>query len=1017
MRFKLLYAVAAAVCAAEFVAVAPGFAQQPSAAGAAANSGNSVLEEVVVTGSRIKAPENESPTPVVVVNQKAIEASGVINIADQLRTLPGVGTSGFSNTNTNFATSGAGANTINLRNLGDQRTLVLVNGRRFPPGIAGTSIVDFNLIPTDFIDHIDIVTGGASGVYGSDAIAGVVNVVYKDNFEGVRFRGQAGQSSKSDAQRYLAAMTVGSSLADGRGHFMLNVTYDKDKGLFSRDRARSAHDIEAGGAVGKPDGTIVSPFRSSFAPQGRFDVLTPSDQNAPNGGDYTGIGRFTFNPDNSLHAGFSQNGSATRAPDGFDRNQFRRIAVPVDRALLATSLNYNFTDHHQGYAELTYGITRAKSDLEPFPFATNNTSSSLYNYATDPAFSTPDNPYYLGMPITNAYLQTLPALAPIATQIAAWNVANPTNPVQYIQFRKRLLDVANRGNDERRQTMRVVVGAKGDLPFGRDWTYDSSYMFGRTTESQFTTGQVNYANMRYALDSIVDPGSGTIVCRDAVARSFGCVPINVFGYNSITPAAANYVSAGVTQDITIQEQVISGFITGPLFKAPAGDVSMVFGAEGRKDSSSAIWDSLTNLGLNGNNALPNSEGSITSKEVFVEFNVPLLKGVPGADSLSARAAARSADYSTVGRINTWNFGLEWAPISDLRLRATYASAVRAPNISELYGGKAETFPTLSDPCDGITTATAATYGAFAAPCLANPRIAAAAATAGGFAYTQAELQGVNGFNVSNPSLKQETAKTKSVGLVVQPRAWRGFSATVDWYDIKIDDAVGAIPRDSSVTSCLLTGQPVYCENVIRSAVTGKVLTINALLRNLGTISTSGIETVVRYAWNLGWTGANDVLDIRLAENHLTKLEQVSFPGAAVNDNLGELYDGSSQTRLGAGFKDRATLTLDYTHGPLQVNWSMNYLSSIKDTLDPNAIVDKVFNNVPAFWYNDVQVRYSLDLSEKSVLGAYLGAKNVFDKQPPVLPSGLNSEITGTETAADTYDVFGRFIYAGFDVKF
>jgi iron complex outermembrane receptor protein len=948
------------------------------------------LQEVVVTGSRIASPALESMTPVTVVTNQAIEASGSLNVAQFLRDLPSVGTSGLSSTNSNFLTADSGVNSINLRNLGDQRTLVLVNGKRYVPGISGSSTVDFNTIPTDFIDHVEITTGGASAVYGSDAIAGVLNVIYKSNFEGLQFRGQAGETGDMDAARYGGGMLAGAGFGDGRGHFMLDLSYDKDDGLWSRQRSRSAVDQTVLGGV------LVKPTYSSYAPQGRFEYtsLTGSVDNV-----------FTFNPDNSLKDGFSS------TQDGFNRNALRRISVPTDRTLIASTMNYELTEHHQVYAEVTYGFNHTQSNIEPFALAGANVPGSVYGTAGDA------NGDLIAMPITNAYLQTLPALAPVLQTINQFNSTGTncvgsaaTNPnydcISYINFRKRLSDIAVRSNEANRQTSRTLLGVKGDMPFG-DWKYDASYSYGRTTDAQLTTGQVNLANVRAALDSVVDPATGKIVCRDPVWVSLGCVPINLFGFHSITPAAAAWVNANVTRNAKIQEQVLSASTQGSVGSLPAGNPQLVVGVEQRKDASEEIWDPLTNAGLNGGNQLPNVRGSITVKEAFAEAQVPIFKHLPGADSLDFKAAIRHANYSTVGSVNTWTAGLDWAPIPDLRFRGVYAVAIRAPNIGELFGGLSETFPTgLVDPCDGITAATA---GQFPGACTKNPAIAGAIASGGAFKYSFLDYQTINGFVGSNPKLNQEKAKTTTFGIVLTPRALPRFNATIDYYDIKIDGAVSVVDFQTEINNCLATG--ALCDSVIRNATTGKLQTVNQINLNVASIHTRGIDTAVHYGWDLGAAGR---LSLGLAETHLLKLEQ-AVPGVPLLDNLGELNSGSNG-RLGSGFRDRATFTAVYDIAGLEATWRVNYLSSINDTnpTADNTVISPLYNHVPAYVYNDVQLRYTF--AGKTKTAVYVGANNLFNKQPPFLPGGMASETTGTETAADTYDVFGVFLYAGVEVK-
>jgi iron complex outermembrane recepter protein len=1003
MRFQLRFpaawlAVAPGVAIAGALALLVGLTSADLVKAQVAASANDTLTEIIVTGSRVSTPELESFIPVTVLSGAAIENTGTINVATALRDLPSVGTSALNTSSSNFLTSDSGINTINLRNLGDQRTLVLVNGRRMTPGVAGTGIVDLNTIPTEFIDHIEIVTGGASAIYGSDAVAGVVNIIYKKNFEGLQFQGQYGQSGSNDSGVYTGGLIFGSNFADSRGHFMLNVSHDKDQGLRSSARSTTNTDL-AVTATG-----LQNPQFSSYTPQGNF--LFDSSANGFSNSPTTTAGVFSFNPDGLL---INQNFGP-----GYNRSAQRYISVPVERTLVASTATYDFTDHHHAYTEISYADTRSHSQIEPNALQANGTPA-VYGTATDA------NGDPIGMPVTNAYLQTLPALAPIVSEINAWNSTGAncvgslaTNPsydcINYITFRRRLTDIGDRGNDAVRQTYRMVLGVNGDIGLG-DWTYDASYVYGRTTDDQLSHGAVNVLNFQQALNSVVDPVSGKIVCASALAINQGCQPINIFGMNSITPAAAAYVAANVTRNVVLSEEVTSASVTGSLFELPAGKVSLVLGAEDRKDESSEIQDPLTNEGLNGGNALPNVQGGITVKEVFTEVEAPLLKDLPGATSLVINGAFREADYSTSGHVDAWKVGVNWAVLPDLRFRGVYARAVRAPNIGELFGGQSQTFPTgINDPCDGTAAGSA---GQLASACRSIPAVAAAIAAHGVFAYAPLDYQQIFGLIGSNPDLQPETSKTTTFGFVVTPTVVPGLSLTVDYFDVKVTGAVAAINFDTSIQDCLGTGQATFCNNVIRNPTTGKITELLQLNLNVGHIRSTGIDTDLRYGIDLGGTPIGGRFDVDLTETHQLKLEQ-AVPGAPTEVDLGQLNSGG---RLGAGFRDRATLTLNYSRSAFEASWKVNYLSAIQDTTPANGILFQEWNNVPAYVYNDVQARYTFPFADKVKLTAYLGANNVFNKKPPFLPGAYASDVTGTNTAADTYDVIGVFLYAGFRVKF
>jgi outer membrane receptor protein involved in Fe transport len=941
------------------------------------------LAEVQVTGSRIARPELQSTTPIEILSAKDIEATGLINTADVLRDLPGVGVSGISSANSNFSTSGGGVNTLNLRNLGDQRTLVLVNGRRFVSGVPGTPIVDLNMIPTAFIDRIDVITGGASAVYGSDAVAGVVNIVLKNHFEGVELRGQGGGATEGGANTREGSITLGNNFADGRGNAMINISEFRDSGLWSKQRAISTTDtsITKKGIFGA---------YSSFNPQGNL-YLTDATGN-PQDGLFTFAGTDNKNP---VYYDGSQ---------GFNRDAYRRITIPTDRTLVSAVANYQITESQQFYTEANYGYTHTHTALEPFSLCIGPCGATDNVYGGTGAGISLNNPY-----VPSALL----AIAQADNALIADPVQGPANFGYYdpscttatpgsdcitsIGIRKRLTGIAIRSTDATRQTERIVAGFKGDV-FGSRFNYDLSYMYGRTTEDQTSTGQVNVLNVRNALDAVNVGGS--IVCADPVAVAQGCVPLNVFGANSITPAAAAYVNAPGSEYAVISQQVFSGAIDGALFKLPAGDVHGVLGAEHRTEMSQQDFDALTNSGLNGGNALPNVAGAYSVSEVFTEVSVPLLTGRKLAKELSLEGAARSSNYSTVGHVSTWNLRLNYAPDDNVRLRAAYSHAVRAPGISELYSAPGQTFPTgLSDPCDATNSPT----GAILEAC---KKIAAIGAH-GLPAYNFLDYQTITGFNGGNPHLGPETAKTETLGLVFTPTWIQGFSTTVDYFDIKIDSAVGSADYATEITQCLLTGQ--FCSQVFRDPNTGKLTRVDQSLINVATVETAGLDLQSKYRLPLPSRIGGGALDFGLSWTHLTKYTVLSEPGAPVETFVGQI--GTP--------RDRGVLNLSYSNQGLTAGWTVRYQSAAKDqvNLDNVSKTQLPFNNVPAYFYHDLNLRYAFDragfLGKSELFG---GIRNLLDKKPPFLPTGMASQITGTETAPDSYDAIGRQIFAGFDVK-
>ncbi|MBK5263999.1 MAG: TonB-dependent receptor [Alphaproteobacteria bacterium] len=947
-------------------AIAQDVKQSPEAQGQA----------IIVTGSRIARPELESTVPLNVISEAAIARTGQTNVADVLRRQP-IFSTGTSQGNSNFNTSGNGLNQLDLRGLGRDRTLVLVNGRRFVAGEGGHSSVDINMIPTDLVKRIETITGGASAIYGSDAMAGVVNFILKDDFEGIEMRGQSGISAHGDAAKYRLSGTVGTNFAGDRGNIWINGVYDKDEGLLSRKRSFSATDIFG---------------RSVFAPQGAFNLngtifdITSFDDT---GGGNLLDNDYTFDSDGNLKQGFVQN------VDGFNRNSFRRISVPVERYLISSALKYDITDDITFYAEGMYGKTKSRAGLEGYPSAGGDPN-------VDGAGSID---VVGGLAIDNAYIP-----GPIAAEIAARNGdADATNDVGFIAFRRRLSDVFDRSNRNTRETYRFVAGLKGNL--NDNWSWDVNYVYGHTTD--FTASETVLTDrFTNALDAVNI--SGQIVCRDPAARADGCQPLNIFGANTAAQGAIDYIRGGRNVlnalSTTLEQQVASASMTGTLFTLPGGDVKVAFGAEYRKEKSIDDWDADTNIGNTLGNFTTDTRGSFHVADVFGEVSVPILSEVPLAHYLGVEGALRYDDYSTIGTVWSWKVGGDWAPTRDIRFRAVYSEASRAPNVSELFSAQEETFPgdlTL-DPCNGVTAASNGTYDA---ACRAIPGIATTIANSGIFEYSQVEIQSINGFNGGNPNLQEETAKTWTVGSVFTPTFIPHFNMTVDYYHINVGGAINSQPRDETAKACLLDPNSAACGGLVFRLPNGKITRIDAFNINTGGFQTSDIDVGMNYWTDLDNWGR---LDFQANYTRLLKHKRQAFTGGPFFNEIGLLQD-SDQEHLGSGFKDRFVIDTIYSKGPVQLSWTVRYFGKIKD---PNTDLTDEERNVGDAFYHDFQMRYSFDENDKdNPKSFYLGINNAFNRKPPSLPNGLTgSGLIGVETAQE-YDAIGRYLYAGFAVKF
>jgi len=946
------------------------------------------IERVEVTGSRILSVNAASPAPIQVMTSADIAASGATNLQELLLKSPVFGTPGISRTNSNFSTSAGGVATVDLRNLGADRTLLLVNGRRYVAGISGSATVDLNTIPTDFIERVEVMTGGASAAYGSDAVAGVVNLVLKKGFSGLMLDAQVGQSQKNDDKVKKFSATTGVSSADGRDNIMAHFSISQQGAVYSANRDRSAVDqLSQFALTGEASdiATVNRPAFSSFTPQGRF-FYTGADGKPAN---------YTYDP------------SGKEVPYtgdlGFNRNALRQTAIPTDRLLLAVNGEKALNESHSLFFEGTYAATSTKTQIEPFAVDSTGGSNPIYSGG-----------FYVPAEFMVNGKMTRNPLVPDYIYNRATD--RDKDGAKDYNFTRRLSEIDNRGARAERDTFRFLTGLKGDL--SKVWTYEAYAAHGFTKEAQHSTGQVNAANFRNALEAIPD-ANGKAICRDPLARAQGCVPINVFGKGSISPEAAKYVRADGTLMTKVEQTFAGATVSGEPFSLPAGLVGVAFGAEYRKEKSRDEADALTQAGLNLGNARPITEGEFNVKEVFGEVRAPLLKDLPFVKALDANAAVRFGKYSTVGNVTSWNAGLDWALNSMVRVRGTSAVSTRAPNVGELFQGGNQTFPTgISDPCKGVT---ASSVGAKDDLCRKDPGVMENIAANGKFTVSQPDSQSISGYDFGSTSLKAEKGKSNTLGVIFSPKGidyLKNFSFTVDYFDIKIEDAISTPGRQLTLNQCY-AGVASYCKDVKRRSTAlgalsaGSIALINQANINAGSRATSGVDLTVNHALKV----ADGQLSSRLAYTYLIKSSLTAKDGEAPDYSQGEV--GSSRNRW--------VLNLGYDRGAFGVQASVTYIGhaylddqAFSDTTDDNDKVirtarenQKMFGEIKAKVYTDLQMSYKIGKGFQ----LYGGINNLFDTTPPAIISGLPGNTTGAETDAGTYDAIGRRYYAGVRYNF
>lgn len=980
-------------------------------------------DAIVVTGSRIKSPTLTSPSPLQAITAETIQNSGATNVQDALSQIPAVGVPGQSRV-TNAGDTNPGLATVNLRNLGDNRTLVLIDGRRSVAGIPGTSTVDLSMIPTSFVERVDVLTGGASAVYGSDAIAGVVNFVYKKNFQGFMANAQAGISELGDDKHYSVNGTFGQNFADNRGNVMIYAAYNHEGDVPNTNRERTASGYSSLGNLLRVGGNSD---QNLTAAQNLFNrYYSPSNVGSGGTFNFGGVGSRLILPDGTLttfpsYTASNINDPATNAKVaqyGYNAAALGQQASPSDQFTVATRANFDVNDRLNVYVESTYSNYKTVGKREASPMRTDSTLGAFYGsngyYPIQFQVTNPNDP-------TDTRILTNP-LVPASVVAAATNSYNQDSIASKdvsMLIRTTMFGDGTRSTPTERDNFRAVIG--GTYKLGGDWTADAYYQYGFTKQRQGMTGLADLNRLAQSLQAIPDvfdydkDGNTTeAVCVDATARAMGCVPINVYGLNAdgstkVSKEAAAWLMTEMSRYSKQEMQTASFNVGGTVFNLPAGPVQVNIGAEWRSEYSSDDFDPLTNAARNGYVQLLDTKGSFTVKEAYGEIVVPVIHDTPFIHSLTLRGAARVSDYSTVGSFWAWNVGAEWAPTEDIRFRGVYAHAVRAPNIGELYAAAAAGIITITDPCQGVTLAQTS---AVAVNCRKDAGVLANINANGSMTLTSSDTAGVGSITASNPDIQQETGKTLTFGVVINPRsihALRGLTITADYYDIKLENAINRLSAATVLNKCYVQGLADFCKFVTRRQQPSGAFSIGSVeqvvrgLVNSGGQFTRGLDVTLNYTHHLlggtmTWSGS---------WTHLFKQGIIQLTGDAYDNTMGEI--GTPQDSMNYGVtwdNDKFGFTFTGEVTGSQMFDYENYQTTFR--LADGSLPDKKYFTIGAKNYNNAQIRYK-GIQNFEI---YAGVNNLFNVQAPPLWSGTPN---GSPNAI--WDIIGRRYYAGVRLKF
>ncbi|HYE43515.1 MAG TPA: TonB-dependent receptor [Caulobacteraceae bacterium] len=984
------------------ITATPAFAQEES----------TEVEAVVVTGSRIVRQDFEAISPVTTVGSEQLELTATLTVDTLLNELPQIVP---GNTRTSNNAGGEEFATIDLRGLGTNRTLVLVNGERVP-GSSTTGVVDLNTIPASLIDRVEVVTGGASAVYGSDAISGVVNFILKDDYEGAELTATYGSSFDGHAPEFEINGLLGGNFANGRGNITAYAAYyNRDKvsqsefefsrvsaaacydggNLYVCDTAAEAADsIANGGFVafaggsGTPSwGWIANNGSHTAGADGIFgtadDVITGNPFNPAliNANPLTS-GQFasydhdcnpaTPNIFYGQAAGLpSANGNAsTRLQLSFNdagalepRNQFGACGVP-DRA--AGSSRYNFApdnyliipaERFNLTTTATYDITDTLRAKVMLSFVNSTQEVQL---APTPAVG-------LSVTLTPATMALISASAP---DLAAALASRP-NPTANFNIDRRFNEVGTRNGFSENNSFYLLTTLDGQFNDNWNWSLTGSY-----GSNRFDSRGINSVNETALLQGLAgcQTPAGAPLGSQALP---GCVPIDIYGPGTLTDDMVDFLRVSTFAETQVEESRIAGFVRGDLFELPAGPVAAVFGFEYRETAIDFRVDNEQRTGnIFGFNAIQDVSGAIDVTELYTEVSVPLVKDAPFAQYLGLEGGYRLSDYSSVGEVETFKIGGEWAPVDWLRFRAVYNEATRAPSALELFQNGDQGFPSYTDPCNNAT-------GAVLAFCNAqNPGYAPGYAT-----FFQNNSQ-VEAFAFGNPNLKPETAETWTAGVVFQPDWFPvgTFRATADYYNIEITDAVSTLGAGFFLNDCYINQDMTSCARIVRDPVTGEVDSVDTTITNLGVISTEGWDFQAEWTVNLEDT----FLPIpgRLRVNELL----------SIVDNYmidGVDYVGYTFASIGGAFFDwKSTLSVYYSLGDWTAFARWSYVPEL------TGISFGIPDPQPEASYVDASVRWNV--TDNFQLTGFIG--NIFDEEAPQTTEGLFSQ---ANTDPQVYRVLGR----------
>lgn len=935
-------------------------------------------QRVEVTGSRIRQVDLETAQPLQIMSQEQIQKSGLVTVGDILNNLSSAGAPDFSRSGSLTSNTEAGGQFVSLRNLGSNRLLVLVDGKRWTQSVDG--FTDLSTIPSSMIERMEILKDGASSIYGSDAIAGVINIILKKNMQGGQLSIYTGQNEKNDGKNKDFSLSYGAG--DDKASLMFGLSHTEQGIVRTQTRALTStsygpnHPFDGLGAGPWGRITPVNPLTGgalTSAAAGGFNRYL----NHTGSFDGQGVGENSRNP-NNYHPYVGNNDDKYNASQDMDLLSPNKldtlfvkgeIALPKDMRLKTTAM---------------YSQRQSLRTIAGYPL--QSTSQAAY-----PVYVDKDsyyNPY--GSSVVGAGLG------------------------QDLFFQRRTVELP-RVTDNENRTLHIDASLEGEFMI-KDlaWNWSAGYNHNKVSGTSNDTGNINLLNLKKALGPSFMNASGVVQCGTAAnpIALGSCTPFDILGGPSASnPDVLAYINTNGTKTYGSTINSATADLAGELYQLPAGALGVAVGIEHREVKGSDVPDQFSQSGYSTNLSGQATYGRYTVREAYAELQIPVLKDQPFAELLNFNLATRHSDYSNFGVTNNSKASFMYKPVKDVLVRGTWAEGFRAPTIGDTFGGGSQSFDTFLDPCD-TRFGEAASSAAVQARCQADGTSATyrQLLQAGTPITSTTGTQSLVAFNsgAGNSFLKPETATTKTVGVVYSPSFVTGLTVGLDWYNIKIANRITAIGADYVANECYIAGNQDYCSVIRRDPVTGQ---INALSRgnaNLGAMETEGLDMSVSY--RLPRT-AYGQFTLRNETSYVDSFRTNDGPGTEWKQYAGELFYN----------RVKSNTNLDWAMGNWSATWGMRYFSPVKDACwdvqeqiecsmptFETADAGTGANKLGSYVIHDVNVGFKTSWDGRILFGI----NNVFDKSPRIAYN--------TQASASSVDVdlaLDRFFYVRYNQSF